>query len=133
MEKEKWNGDLVQPNIPKKRSTVYITPTIDSDFREICEREDISASRKIEEFMLEYVQKHKAGNPQLSLTSYVKPEGLGPNHVLCHYVKGRRNDGHVFCSNLKTIKNPIIEGGITGEWLNGVACYSCKFNKLRKK
>jgi hypothetical protein len=133
MEKEKWDGDSVQPNIPKKRTTIYIEPNTDMDFRKICDREGVSVSKKLEEYMLEYVARHKAGNPQLSLTPYVKPESSGPNHVLCNYLRGRRNDGHVFCSNPKMVKETIVEGKILGQWLNGVTCYGCKFNRLRKK
>lgn len=104
---------------PKKRTTIYVTPGVDEDFQKICDREGKSKSEKLEEFMAEYITKHKPGNPQLTMLPYVKPEEAQPMRVYCERLRGAMTDGRVFCQD---------KG-----WIGGIACYSCRRNEMRKK
>lgn len=119
MGEEEWNGDSVQPCVPKKRTTIYVEPNTDGDFRKICDREGVSVSKKLEEYMLEYVARHKAGNPQLLISNYVKMENM-PMRVLCHFCEGATSEGMIHCEKKDM-------------WIKGIECYSCKLNRLRKK
>jgi len=92
-------------------------------------------SLKLQEIIEKYVQEHWAGNEQLLMAHYVKDDELNPNHYFCNYSRGRTRNGKVFCTNFKII--PTYERiwvfQQEGNWVSGVTCYSCKFNKLRKK
>lgn len=68
----------------------------------------------------EYVKRHNLGNPVLTLLPYVKPEEPQPMRVLCLYCQGALTEGKVFCQKV-------------GMWVPSIRCYSCKFNRLRKK
>ena len=103
----------------KKRLCIYILEEVWKDFLQICKREGMNGSQKLEMFMQTYNQEHKVGNPQLLIVHYVKPEQPQPMRVLCVFCQGATSDGRVFCQKKEM-------------WIGGVKCYSCKFNKLRK-
>jgi hypothetical protein len=92
-------------------------------------------STTIVQAMREYVSRHGKGNNQLLIVNYNDPHSPSPCTHLCNFSKGARNDGHIFCSNPGIVKShdAVVLHGIQGNWLNGVTCYSCQFNKLRKK
>jgi hypothetical protein len=85
--------------------------------------------------MREYVMRHGRGNTAMRLINYCDPSTQSPFTHLCNFSKGARNDGHIFCSNPSIVKShdAFVLHGIQGNWLNGVTCYSCAYNKLRKK
>lgn len=119
-EKEKWDGDTVHACVPKKRTTIYVSPSVDVDFRKICDREGVSVSKKLQEFMEEYNQGHKRGNPQLLISHYVKATEPQPLRVLCLYCQGALSDGRIFCQKRGQA------------WIPSLQCYSCKHNRMRK-
>jgi hypothetical protein len=104
------------------------------DFERIAKTEKGTRGRSelIIQALKEFNIRHGRGNPQLKIAHYIEVEP-SPNNVFCLYLRGRNHDGKVFCSNSKVVKKPVVHGNIDGEWLNGVACYGCRFNKLRKK
>ena len=119
----------------KKRLCIYILEEVWKEFLVISKREGTNASQKLEGFMLTYNQQHSAGNPQLLMPSFLGKGSPSPNHVLCRHFRGRRNDGQVFCVNPSVVPSheQVIEGGIQGRWVEGVMCYACRFNKLRRQ
>jgi hypothetical protein len=105
---------------PKIRTNIYIDERTYAEFKRICRREGVKMSGKFEDFAKHYVQAHSAGNPQLSISAYVKPEEPQPMRVLCLFIDGAMSDGRVHCKR-------------AGRWVPGVSCYSCEKNLLRKK
>jgi hypothetical protein len=93
------------------------------EFRRIAKAEAGSRGfgKLIVKAMAEYNKRHGAGNPQLLMTHYVKPEELQPLRVLCIHCQGALTDGRVFCQK---------HGGM---WIPSIQCYSCKNNRLRKQ
>jgi len=70
---------------PKTRTTFYIEPNLLKTFKQICQREDESMSRKIEQYIARYVAVHSSGNPQLHITKY-----LGKTQrKTCFFCQGR--------------------------------------------
>lgn len=104
----------------KARTNIYAEKQTLQTFKEICQREGESMSGKLEALMQQYNQSHSPGNPQLTMTSYVKPEEPQPMRVQCAYIGGAIADGRVYCRR-------------AGMWLAGVKCYSCERNSLRKQ
>jgi hypothetical protein len=104
----------------KIRSCIYIFDEIWKEFVKICKREGANASNKLEAFMQAYNQQHRAGNPQLLISNYIKMQERSPIRVLCLYCQGALTDGRVFCQR---------KGGM---WISSIQCYSCKYNQLRK-
>jgi len=92
-------------------------------------------SLKLQEMIGQYVTEHWAGNEQLLMTHYVEDDALNPNHFFCNFSRGRTRNGKVFCINPSVIptNETITVFQQNGNWLAGVACYSCRFNKLRRK
>jgi hypothetical protein len=92
------------------------------EFRQIAKREagPRGFSQVLIKAMEEYNKRHGIGNPQLLITHYVKPEGPQPLRVLCIYCQGALTDGRIFCQKKSM-------------WVPGVSCYSCKFNRVRKR
>jgi hypothetical protein len=92
------------------------------EFRQIAKREAGSRglSQVLVKAMAEYNKRHRIGNPQLLITNYVEMEDPGPMRVLCIYCQGALSSGEVFCQK-------------AGMWIPGIRCYSCKYNRLRKK
>lgn len=80
-------------------------------------------SRLFSQFILkaleEYNHKHEAGSPQHKLTPYIDETAESPMYVLCHDVDGAISDGRVHCKR-------------AGMWIQGLRCYSCKRNRLKK-
>ena len=105
---------------PKKRTCFHIEESTLKDFFEICRREGEVASHKVEKFMMHYNQAHSNGNPQLRISVYAKPEEPSPMRVLCDFIRGATSEGLVNCRRKAT-------------WVQGVACYSCEKNQLRKQ
>jgi len=102
------------------RTSIYIKKQVINDFKVICTREGEAMSRKLEKYMMQYIQAHSAGNPQLKISLYAQPEEPQPMRVLCSFIDGAVSDGRVHCRR-------------AGMWLPGVRCYSCDRNSLRKK
>ena len=111
---------MTEPSKPKKRTTFYLEPNLLQKFKEICIRENVPMTNKVEDWIRQYVQLHLPGNPQLLMTHYVKPDEPSPLRVLCLYCQGALTDGRVFCQRA---------GGM---WIPGIRCYSCKHNGLRR-
>ena len=63
---------MTDPSIPKKRTCYYIEGNTLKLFGEICKREAVKPSHKIEEFMSRYNAIHLEGNPQLALTKFTE-------------------------------------------------------------
>ncbi len=104
----------------KTRTNIYAAKATLKKFKEICKREGVAMSNKIEAFMLHYVQAHSNGNPQLTISAYAKPEEPQPMRVLCLHLDGAVTEGQVHCKK-------------AGMWVPGIRCYSCDKNRLRKK
>ena len=68
----------------KTRTTIYIDEVVHKDFFRICDRENESASKKLEEFMRRYIDVHGEGNPQMRLDRY----GALPTHE-CFFCQAR--------------------------------------------
>lgn len=101
-------------SIPKDKLPTFF------EFSEIVKREGKNFSEGIVTAISEYAQRHRAGNPQLLMSNYVKPEEAQPMRVLCSFIDGALSDGQVHCRR-------------AGLWVPGVRCYSCNSNRLRKK
>lgn len=72
--------------------------------------------------MKEYNQRHGEGNPQLKIASYLPDAETGPIRVLCwSHLAGAASEGKVYCRKYG------------GAWIQGIRCYSCPYNQLRKK
>ena len=69
--------------------------------------------------MADYNRKHDAGNPQLKIASYLPNTEKSPLHVLCSFCQGALKEGEVFCQK-------------AGMWIQGIKCYSCKNNRLKR-
>ena len=94
-------------------------------FFEIAKREEGSRgrSRVFVKAMAEYNQRHEEGNPQLKIASYLPTVSQSPMRVICwRFLKGATKDGQVLCN---------LSG--EGRWKNGISCFSCRNNQLRKK
>lgn len=110
----------------KVRTNCYFTETTLKQFQQICRREGLmqkgkgGVSGKLEEFMKRYNMAHSAGNPQLTIAAYARPETQQPMRVLCLFIDGALSDGQVHCKR-------------AGAWVPGVRCYSCEKNLLRKQ
>ena len=92
-------------------------------------------SSMIQELIINHVKAHERGNAQLKLLNYVDPDAPSPHHVLCFSCKGVTREGKIFCTNPKIVKSyeMTVEKRLRGKWISGIQCYSCKFNRLRKK
>jgi len=90
--------------------------------KEIANRDGWSFSKLTYEALLEYLEKHGEGNPQLKIASYLPNAQKSPMRVLCWSgLAGATSDGQVYCRK---------HGGI---WIQGIRCYACPNNELRKK
>ncbi|MCJ7559158.1 hypothetical protein MUO79_00890 [Candidatus Bathyarchaeota archaeon] len=92
-------------------------------------------SLKLQELIEKHVAAHWAGNEQLLLLHYIDEDALNPHHVLCNYQRGVTREGKIFCVNpsIVPVHEMVMDKGLEGKWVPGVSCYSCKFNRLRKK
>ena len=61
---------MIEPSSPKKRTTLYIEPNIHKAYKQICDREGISMSKKTETQWARIVAAHLPGNPQLVLETF---------------------------------------------------------------
>jgi hypothetical protein len=104
----------------KTRTNIYAAKATVKTFKEICKREGVKMSNKLEDFMQHYNQLHSAGNPQLTISVYAKPEEQQPMRVLCLFIDGAISNGQVHCRRASA-------------WIAGVKCYSCEKNLLRKQ
>ena len=108
-----------------------------NDFLIIAKRE--AGPRGTSEVILkalgEYVRRHGMGNNQILLTSYTDGKNPSPHHIICNYIHGVDRDGLVFCTNPSVVKpsESVVVCGMEGKFLNGVYCYACRFNKLRRQ
>ena len=92
-------------------------------FKEIAKREAgfKGFSKTLVKAIKEYIEKHGEGNPQLKIASYLPDVKKGPIRVLCWSgLAGATSEGQVYCRR-------------AGVWIQGIRCYSCPDNKLRKK
>lgn len=120
--------------------TFSITPDkipVYSIFCEVARREGGSRgfSETLVKAMEEYNKRHGLGNNQLRIINYMDQQEPGPNQHVCNYSKGNTNDGQVFCGNpsIGKLHEKTMIDTIEGQWLPGVYCYGCQFNKLRKR
>jgi hypothetical protein len=67
----------------KKRTTIYISHETWQTFREICRREGITASEKIEEMIHRYNLLHSPGNPQQRLDRLLQRQKTYRAKPLC--------------------------------------------------
>ena len=63
---------MTEPSTPKKRTCYYIEGNTLKAFNQICKREGVKPSHKIEEFIQRYNAVHSEGNPQLALTKFTE-------------------------------------------------------------
>lgn len=94
------------------------------DFKKIVRREAgaRSFSRVLVKAIGEYNKRHCEGNPQLKIASYLPDAKKSPMRVLCWSgLAGATSDGKIYCRK---------QGGL---WIQGIRCYSCPNNQLRKK
>lgn len=81
-----------------------------------------SASKNIVDFVVRFGQVHGRGNPQLLMETFVSLDAPSPMRVLCwSHLAGATSDGQVYCRKY---------GGI---WIQGIRCYSCPDNQLRRR
>jgi len=99
-------------SIPKKRTTFYLEPNILHKFKEICFREDVSMSNKVEKMIARYVAVHIKGNPQLPLEKFI-----GDVHHKCFGCE----------SMFKTLRKVKFISGRIGE-----VCPSCHEDYLQR-
>lgn len=86
----------MQPITPKKRTTFYLEPNVLKEFKNVCQREGVSMSDKVESFIARYVAVHMKGNPQLRLESFFGDvnkkcffcEGMFPSLYKVEYISG---------------------------------------------
>ena len=76
----------------------------------------------------EFVRRHEEGNPDMKLTTYMDPFAPSPMRVLCWSLAGATSEGKVYC---RKAGESVRTGG--GAWVQGIRCYSCPNNELRKK
>jgi len=107
---------LVTVSIPQEKLDVL------RKFRKIAQREagPKGFSCTAVKAWAEYIQRHEEGNPQLKITTYMDASAPSPVRVLCRFLSGAASEGRVHCTRL-------------GGWVQGVKCYPCKHNQLRKK
>ena len=92
-------------------------------FREIARRE--AASRGFSKVLMnavkEYNRRHGEGNPQLKIATYLDSAVSSPMRVLCwlHFA-GATSDGKIYCR-------------LSQAWIQGLRCYTCRNNELRKR
>ena len=99
---------------------LWIPKAIWDKFKELAKLENLSASKLAEKLVLDYLNAHSRGNPQLKLTFYMpKLEEPQPIRVLCVWCDGALSEGKVFCQK-------------RGLWIPSVTCYSCKENRLKR-
>ena len=103
-----------------RKISLWIPKDLWEKFRELAKLEGLSASKLAERALIEYARAHARGNPQLKMTYYVNPEEPQPMRVLCLYCQGALTDGRIFCQR-------------KGMWIPGVSCYSCEFNRLKRR
>jgi hypothetical protein len=123
-----YSNTIQEPNhLLRKLVTFSVIPedldTLTS-FKTIAKREAGSKgfSQTVIKAMKEYNERHDEGNPQLKIASYLPTAQKSPIKVLCwSNLAGATSDGKVYCRL----------GG--GGWIQGIACYSCRNNQLRKK
>ena len=96
-------------------------------FLKVAKREGGSRGRSqvILKALTEYTKRHALGNPDMLLTTYMAALAPGPLNVKCRYIRGARSDGLVLHEVFK-------DGAWQEEWIQGIRCYSCKYNKLKK-
>jgi len=104
----------------KKRVCLYVFGENWLEFRKICDREGVSASNKVDDFLNAYNQAHRVGNPQLLIENYVDVDKPKPVRVLCPWLDGALTSGEVHCRKKQN-------------WVSSIECYSCKYNRLKKK
>jgi hypothetical protein len=103
-----------------RKLNLWIPKALWEKFKELAKLENLSASKLTEKLVLDYINAHSRGNPQLLLTHYIEPEKEPqPIRVLCIYCDGALSEGKVYCQK-------------RGMWIPSVSCYSCKENRLRK-
>jgi hypothetical protein len=106
------------------------------EFEKIAKREHGKRgfSQLLQEMIVKYVAIHGSGNNQLKLPAYLDESSPSPNMHLCNYSRGHTNAGKIFCTNPSVIPvyDMTLEHGISGKWIQGVTCYGCRHNKLRK-
>ena len=125
------NNVIITPPPARLIVTFSITPRffqLWEKFLKIAKREAGSRGRSevFAKMLDEYVRRHDPGNPQTPLTTFMDPLAPGPINVQCNYIRGARSDGLVYH---EVFKNGLWEH----EWIQGIKCYSCPKNKLRKK
>jgi len=104
-----------------QKVSVRVYPQLWEDFKRIAKVEGLSLSHLGEKAVIEYVRRHNLGNPQLHLTTYMDPLAPSPMRVLCwSSLAGATSDGQIYCRK-------------HGGWIQGIRCYSCPNNQLRKK
>jgi len=96
-------------------------------FLKVAKREGGSRGRSevIVKALGEYVNRHSLGNPVVPLTVYMGSLAPGPLKVECNFIRGATSDGLVYHEIFK-------EGTWQREWVQGIRCYGCKYNKLKK-
>jgi hypothetical protein len=123
-EKELLNKLLNNPTtITLIRSFSFPIEKVDvlKKFCEIARRK--AGSRGFSEVVVkaieEYVKNHEEGNPQLKLTPYIDENAPSPACVLCLHIDGVTSAGKIHCKR-------------AGMWIQGIRCYPCIHNRLRK-
>ena len=119
----------IQPNKTNKvfpnRFAVYVPSALLEPFKKGVEALKIhgfSVSQKVVETVVRYGEVHSRGNPQLLMETFAKPDAPSPVRVLCYlHLAGVTNEGKVYCRRYG------------GAWIQGITCYSCPQNELRKK
>ena len=98
-----------------------ITQDTWDEFKRITEREGSSASRKIEDFVRDYVDQHKHGNPQ----TLILPFARGARPVVEKRVPMRECDYYAVTHDGKPYCN--YDWGVGGQKPD--RCYSCDTRK----
>jgi hypothetical protein len=125
------HGDIIKAfSFPAEHAEVLF------EFEKIAKREHGKRgfSQLLQEIIAKYVAIHGSGNSQLKLPAYLDESSPSPNMHLCNYSRGHTNAGKIFCTNpsVVPVHDMTLEHGINGKWIQGVTCYGCQHNKLKK-
>ena len=120
------NVIITSPSTSRLIVTFSIAPRffqLWENFLKIVKREAGSRGRSevFAKMLDEYVRRHEL-NPQPMITTYMDPLAPSPMRVLCWSgLAGATSEGQIYCRK---------HGGL---WIQGIRCYSCENNVLRKK
>jgi hypothetical protein len=89
----------------KIRTTLYLSKGFHKDLKDVCYREGVSMSEKVEALCQPYVETHKTGNPQTMLEHATLPKGV-PLYRSCIKSNKELHRGEFYCQRYSTWRRP---------------------------